>query len=418
MGDRAVTRARSLAATVALTIAIALPRFAGAEPHPGEVRAGVDVFAEPASGLSLTVVTPSVNGKVDLRRWLTAYVDWTADVVSGATPRTYGAVDAISSATAFSEVRNQVGAAVEARTGPFSLRAGYHFSIENDYRSHQLALDGRIDLLQHDTIIDVRWAHDFDSVCDLDNRGLSVLQRQPLSNSVGCFAGHAGLTEEPLGVDAVEVSLTQTLTPRLIGVLTGYSEHLAGFQSNPYRRVALLGDAILAQESDPGVRDRGAVGVKLRYAATARGALGADVRLYRDTWDIESLTAQLSWDQLLLGERLRLQARARYYQQSQAFFFRDAGSAGSYEKTGPVGAYFTGDRELSPFSDLLIGGALYYRARPLPGRRLGRMFHALDVGAHLTLMKFFSFAITPPDAPRMSGVIDALTAGLSAVGEF
>ncbi len=399
-------------ALLLLGLALA-PAIAFADEHPGEVRASLDVFSEPAPAQSVTVVTPSVSGKVDLKRWLSARIDWNADVVTGATPRTYGAPDVISSATAFSELRNSIGAQLEARTGPFSAHAGYRFGIENDYRSHVLTAGARVDLFDHNTVIAADYAHNFDSVCDLDNRGLAVTQRQPLSSSVGCFAGHPGLVEEPLAIDSAEVSVTQTLTPRLIGALVGYSEHVAGFQSNPYRRVRLDGGMVFAQESHPLLRDRGAVGVRLRYAfASKRAVLGADVRLYRDSWEIQSITGELSWDHLVLGDRLRYRARVRYYQQSQASFFRDAGASNSYERTGPVGQYFTGDRELSPFGDLLVGGALFYRTT------IRRAFHSLEAGVHADLIKVFANSITPPNLPRTTGVIDALSVGLSAVAAF
>jgi hypothetical protein len=385
---------------------------------PGEVAAAVDLFAEPASAAPVVVVTPAVRGRVDPLPWLGVRADWTSDVVTGATPRTYGTPDAVSAATPFSEVRNSLGAQVEARLRERArIYTGYRFGIENDYRSHVIQAGARVDLWQHDTVLALDWAHNFDSVCDLDNRGLAVTARQPLVSSLGCFAGQAGLTSEPLGIDAAQLSLTQVLTPRLEFQLVGSFEHADGFQSNPYRRVRLWGGTVEAQESHPRLRDRGALTARLRYALGRAGALGVDGRIYRDSWGILAVSGEASWDQLLAAGRWRVRVRARGYGQSRALFYRDAGEADSYERAGPPGQYFTGDREMAPLADVVIGGALWYRTGAA-GRRVARVLERLEVGARADVMKVFALSPEPPDAARTRGVIDALTLGLHALGAF
>src|SRR5206468_962804 len=109
-------------------------------------------------------------------------------------------------------------------------------------------------------------SHAFDSVCDLDQPGVALTLRQPLDTSRGCFVGVAGLTEESLGIDTLEATLTQTLSKKIIGAISGTYQHLDGFQSNPYRRVRLFGGLEQPQESHPRLRDRGAVTARLRRA--------------------------------------------------------------------------------------------------------------------------------------------------------
>ncbi|MGZ3429326.1 MAG: hypothetical protein ACXVCV_21895, partial [Polyangia bacterium] len=72
----------------------------------GEAHGTLRVFAQPAPSDYLIVLTPSVTGKVTALRWLSFDVDWTADIVTGATPRTYGSPDVVTAATPFTEVRN------------------------------------------------------------------------------------------------------------------------------------------------------------------------------------------------------------------------------------------------------------------------------------------------------------------------
>ncbi len=380
----------------------------------GDGEVGLYVLHEPAAGQPVVVVTPSLTASVDARDWLRLGLDWSADIVTGATARTYGATDAISSATPFSEIRNTFGPRAEFRRGRFTVAAGYRFGIENDYRSHQLSLSAKVDLNDKNTTLGIRYGHSFDSVCDLDQRGVSALERQPLSTSLGCFSA-TGLIAHRLDIDETSLTLTQVLSPTVVVSVIGDWEHVDGFQSNPYRRVRIDGEQIAAQESHPLLRDRGAVTLKLRgVAPRARLFVGAELRLYRDSWAVQSLTAQLSLGRRFLSDRLSLEARVRFYEQTGAFFFRDAGRADSYERAGPVGQWFTGDRELSPFGSISVGATVGWRA-------LGRPFHALtslELRLSADVVSLWSHALIAPSLPRSGGIIDGYALGLSAFAGF
>jgi hypothetical protein len=389
---------------------------ARAEAPGGQVEASLHVFGEPASSQPIAVVTPALRGRADIKKWISVGVDWTADIVTGATPRTYGTPDAVTAATPFDDVRSVQGARAEFNVGPFTASAGYHYGIERDYRSHVLSLGAKLDLFQHNTTLALDYAHDFDSVCDLDNGNLPVTLRQPLTKSHGCFAGTPGLTEEPVAIDDLVFTWTQVLAPRWIAVVGATYQHIDGFQSNPYRRVRLDGGTLFAQESHPRLRDRGSVNGRLRYAVLAHAVMGLDLRFYNDSWGIYSGSGDLSWDQEHFNGKLRWRAHVRYYQQTHAVFYRDAGWSNSYERAGPAGQYFTGDREMAPFGDLVVGGVLGYHKSS--DKRMAKMFKSIDVSLDLDLVKVFALSPLPPNLPRMSGVIDAVAAGLSFIGEI
>ena len=397
-----VQRSAALTAVLVATSALAA----------GDGEVGLFVLYEPAAGQPVAVVTPSLTAAVDARDWLRLGLDWSADIVSGATARTYGSVDTVSSATPFSEVRNTLGPRAELHRGRFTVAVGYHFGIESDYRSHQLSLSAKVDLNQRNTTLAVRYGHSFDSVCDLDQHGVGALARQPLSTSLGCFAA-TGLIAHTLDLDETSLSLTQVLSPTVVVAIVGDWERVDGFQSNPYRRVRL--DTTTAQESHPLLRDRGAVTLRLRGVAPgARLFVGAEVRLYRDSWAVQSLTAQLSVGRRFVDERLLLEARVRFYEQSGAFFFRDAGRTDSYERRGPVGSWFTGDRELSPFGSLGAGATVGWRAVVRPRRAL----QSLDLPLAADVISLWSHALLPPSLPRSGGLIDGYALGLSAFAAF
>lgn len=387
----------------------------------GDARAAVDIYTQPAPGDWLLVITPSVSADVNATKWLKFDVSWLADVVTGATPRTYGPPDVVTAATLFSETRNVLGAGASGTWGPATVSAGYAYGTENDYRSNLIRAGLKLDLAQHNTVIDARYSHSFDSICDLNQPGVPVLLRQPLDTSRGCFSGIASLTTESLNIDTVEASLVQTLTRTWVGTVIGSFQHLDGFQSNPYRRVRLNGGLFQAQESHPSVRDRGAITLRVRHAIEKwRATVGGDLRLYRDSWGVQSLTVEASWEQPFHKEKphWRWAVRARGYVQSSAVFYRDAGEPNSYDATGPVGSFFTADQALAPLADLLLGTRFTYTNSRPPERRYWRMFTGVDVTLKLDYVKIFPLSPEPPNAARARNWASALVLGASVTGKF
>ncbi len=404
---------RLLVLACLLTSAVALA------DERGDARAGVQLYVQPAPGDALFVVTPSAAAHVNATRWLAFDADWLADVVSGATPRTYGPADVISAATQFTETRNVLGIAAQATWRMLTFIGGYSYGTENDYRSHLLRLGLKADLLQHNTILSANYSHSFDSICDLNQPNTPVTLRQPLDRSTGCFSGIPQLTDESLGIDNIEVSWVQTLTQRWVGTLLASYQHLSGFQSNPYRTVRLSAGAFLAQESHPQVRDRGAVTARVRYAIEkVRGTLGFDLRLYRDSWGIQSLTAEASYEQPFVQAKpaWRFGVRARGYVQSGAVFFRDTTATDSYDRSGPVGSYFTADQALAPLADLLLGArATWAGSKPT---RYWRAFSDMEASMLLNWVRIFALTPDPPNVARTQGWASAILIGLSATGRF
>jgi uncharacterized protein DUF3570 len=403
----------------ALVLLAATATARAQETQRGEAYGSLRVFVQPVSPDWLLVITPAVTGKVRAWKWLSFDVDWTADIVTGATPRTYGSPDVVTAATPFNEFRNVIGAGASAAVGPAVISAGYDYGTEHDYRSNLIRFGLTLDLFNHNTNIALNYAHSFDSICDLLQPGVPVTLRQPLDTSNGCFSGNASLTEESLNIDTLEGTVTQTLTRSLVGSLAGSYQHLSGFQSNPYRRVRLDGGLFQAQESHPTVRDRGAITGRIRWAVSKLSAtLGADLRLYRDSWNVQSITGELSWDMPFHRDApaWRYVVRARGYVQSGAFFYRDVGYTDSYEKAGPVGSFFTADQELAPLADLLLGARFVHDASY--EQRKWKMFTNVQWSFTFDYVKMFALTPEPPNAPRLRGWASALVAGASATGRF
>ena len=201
------------------------------------------------------------------------------------------------------------------------------------------------------------------------------------------------------------------LSPILLSDLSATFQVLDGFQSNPYRRVRLFG-TVEAQESEPLLRQRVAVQARLALRGPrARGALGVLARFYYDTWGIKSGTAEVSWEEWLRPQFL-LRVRGRFYQQGRALFYRDAGETLSYESVGPVGQYFTGDRELSPFRDYLVGLKLAWVRNADERGKVLRWFEQMDLNAKVDLIDYQPMTPLPPNQARDVGLVNALIAEL------
>lgn len=349
--------ARAAAPLVAAGLALA------AAPARADDRAEVSTtfFQEQRQGGQggLTVVHPQVDVGFDLGNHVDVAAHYSADAVSGATAAVYS-VDAISSATQFDDLRHEGSLSL----GFFGRRSQVSFSAgvgrERDYLSLNFGGDASIDLPGKNTTLALSYSHGLDQVCDRDNAMATPLERRPLRGADPCekglFRGEAtaGMTVwRDLDIDTAQAAVTQNLSPTMNLQLALYGQVLSGFQSNPYRRVRVGPNE--PQEHMPDSRARLALSARLnRYVPRLRSALYLEGRAYSDTWGVSSGTFEMAYSQYL-GKSLLFRLRGRVYQQTAATFFKDAFF---YETESTAGAYFTGDRELSPVRNILFGAKL------------------------------------------------------------
>jgi hypothetical protein len=391
-------RRRSLQiSTLALTLA-GLGAGARAE-DPTEAAARLTFFREPSTDRNspgITVIHPQVDAAAPLGGGLGVSAGWEADAVSGATPSVFG-VDAVTSAS-FRDFRQQVHGGFSYNRPDAGIGAAYAYGWENDYRSHSLTVSTRDDLYDHNFTLAVSYTHNWDSVCDANNANAeTALQLQPLTSSAHCFKpvfmnGVPDVVTQPLRIDAVEPSLTWTMTPRLVAQGGGTIQILDGFQSNPYRSVEVGGERQTPQEHEPQFRQRYAVFGRMAYAFPQWRASGIGmVRLYQDSWAMQAVTGDLVVNKYLSSVML-LSLRGHYHIQSGASFYRDAVG---YRLDGPAGQYWTGDRELSPMSNYLAGGRMAFLRRPQQEHATWFAEMEADVKYEILVYKLAS-----PDAPN------------------
>jgi hypothetical protein len=359
--------------TLSLALALLGPAATARAEDPTEAAARLTFFREPstdAGNRGITVIHPQVDATAPLGGGLGVSAGWEADAVSGATPPVFGprtGVDAITAATDFHDFRQQAHGGFSYNRPDAGIGATYAYGWEHDYRSHSLTVNTRDDLYDHNFTLAVSYTHNWDSVCDANNANAeTALQLQPLTSSAHCFkpvynAGVPDVVTKPLRIDAVEPSLTWTMTPRLVVQGGGTIQILDGFQSNPYRAVLVGSQHQTPQEHEPQFRQRYAVFARAAYAFPQWRAAGIGmVRLYQDSWAVQAVTGDLVVNKYLSSVML-LSLRGHYHIQSGASFYR---GGDGYRVAGPAGQYWTGDRELSPMSNYLAGGRMAFLRRP------------------------------------------------------
>jgi hypothetical protein len=329
------------------------------------------LFYEAPTRSHMFVYTPGVDLAAKPTDWLGVNAGYEADVVSGASvavkagpayAATHPGADVVTSASVH-DVRHQGKGGLTLTHGNTTYAGGYAYSTENDYHSNSFFVTAKTDALEHDTEFEIGYAKNLDQVCDrTQSPNVTPSRAFALEDSVGCFVKSNDLrTRRDVNVDAFEGSWTQAWTPIFATQLVYTGQIVDGFQSNPYRSV-ILGEGLKAQEHHPNDRARHALSLRANYfIRPIRAAVHAGVRGYADTWDIKSFTAELELEKYV-GDALRAAIRGRFYKQSGALFFSDDYSGGD-PPLGPKGQYFTGDRELSPFTSVLAGMHATYTFR-------------------------------------------------------
>jgi hypothetical protein len=308
----------------------------------------------------LSVIHPQLDVGTDIGSHVTFDAGYSADAVSGATSTTYQ-VDAVSAATTFSDLRHEGTIALGFKGRRSSLTFSASLGTERDYLSRSVGGVASIDLPGRNTTVALGYSHSFDTVCDKDNGNAMPLERRALIGTDPCTKKDLLLTQDnpgttiwkDLAIDTAQFTLTQNLTPTSNLQIAAYGQVLEGFQSNPYRRVRVGGNS--PQEHVPDTRARWSLTARVnRFLPKLHSAVHFGVRFYDDTWRVVGGDAELGYSQYI-GNSLLLTIHARVYQQSAASFFKDAFF---YQTESTAGEYYTGDRELSPVRNALIGSKL------------------------------------------------------------
>jgi hypothetical protein len=376
----------------------------------------------------LTVIHPQLDFSADLGETVNLALGYSADVVSGATAAVYS-TDAISTATTFSDTRHEGTVTLGFKGKRSTFSATGIVGTERDYESIAANGTAAIDLPGRNTNVALTYTHNWDQVCDRDNADLGPLERHALIGADPCPKKVVRGVDEmgddtvwrDLTIDTAQATVTQNLSPTSNAQVALFGEVLEGFQSNPYRRVRV--GANEPQEHIPDTRARLALEARLNeYLPKLHAAVQASLRGYSDTWGVDSGTAELDYSQYA-GDSLLLRIRARIYQQTAARFFKDAFF---YETEAAAGEFFTGDRELAPVRNVLVGAKLTFIDASDEKKVLG-LFEKLQFNLKADLLFLDEVAADDPDANQAGRdkqfltegqFLDAFVLELGLLGEY
>ncbi len=279
---------------------------------------------------STRVIQPMIDAQLEISDTETFEVHGLVDSITSASAATGAPVMPGQRVPQFDELRYEGGVSYSHAFDGFRLGGTFKTSTESDYDSNYLGLRGELSLLDKNTVLALNVGRSFDHVTD----GVSGM----------------GNVDASLNVGNASLSLTQLLSPRLVGSLNWDFIDAHGFQANPYRKVT--GGTAPVAEKVPDLRLRNAVyaGVRgiLPDGATT-GVLG--YRFYIDDWGILAHTVEARViRELTRGLELRL--RYRFYVQGKADFYEDTYTATQIMNN----PYVAADAKLSAFHTQTFGG--------------------------------------------------------------
>jgi hypothetical protein len=228
--------------------------------------------------------------------------------------------------------------------GPHHITPQFAYSTESDYISYGGALNYSLDLNEKNTILNLGWSHNWDTILP--------------GNSPYIFSNQQKDTDDIL------VGVNQLLGPKTVLTANFTFRNSHGYLNDPYRGVlfddafqADLNNPILYPEHRPDFRQSyiGFVSL-LQYVTPLHGAIEASYRPYYDSFGVVSHTLDLSWHQKI-GQRLLISPLFRYYYQTAADFYATQfpGDPLNPLDPTPVPQYYSADYRLSKMETFTYG---------------------------------------------------------------
>ena len=332
--------------------------------HADGVTSAVYVRADTDDTL---VVSPRIHASTHLTDPTQFDATYAADVWTSAS------VDIRASASKqVTEQRNELDVGLAHQMGDVEVRGSYRYSVENDYVSHGATFGTAVDLANKSSTV-----------------ALSAFGFQDV-------VGRAGdpMFSRALATLGGRATFTQLLDPRMFIQLNYEFGALRGYQASPYRFVGIgaaatgfgcVGATQCFREHVPDLRVRHAFAALLRRALSSTLSLGADYRVYIDSWQqlSHTLSAQLAWSP---SHDSLLALRYRFYTQRGAYFYSQI-----YTSQPDLTAYVTRDRELSPMYNQRLGLDLETRSR-LDAKHGSFVMHLAGGGVMYSYQAFVGLA--------------------------
>ncbi len=253
---------------------------------------------------------------------------------------TSASVDVITSASPYSERREEKSIGGDFLVDSSTISIGYANSEENDFSARTAAFSVSNDFFGDLTTLSLGYVRGWD---DVGKTG------DPL------FAEHADRQRYRIG-------LSQIVSKDMIMAFSFETVTDEGFLNNPYRSVRYIDPASakgysFEPEVYPRTRTSNAVAIRGRYALPYRASLSGEYRFFSDSWGIEAQNIAVGYTHAYRQDWL-FDLRYRYYSQGRADFFSDLFPYRQAQN------FLARDKELSAFSNHSFGISASYRFQP------------------------------------------------------
>ena len=280
-------------------------------------------FREP----STRVVQPIAEIAKDLPHGWEVRANYLLDAITSASV----AAGTLTGDNIFTEVRNEVGLQFSKRWAKTQASLGYRYSAESDYWSHTLNAAVSQHVWEDTGVLSASGGVGFDA---MSSRGRTPSCARPGELDCHLRSYFGGL------------AYSQILSPRLIVQGSAELGYLDGFQANLYRSVPNHG-----YEAVPSQRTRLALAPRIAYYFPGSGTgLQVHYRYYRDTWSVDSHTAEARvYQEITHDLEVRLGLRA-YFQTPADFWCDWMAHPDCY---APSAQYYPGDPKLARVRTLM-----------------------------------------------------------------
>ena len=306
-------RARLLGPLAALLSCTCVAAFAATLPEDL-----AELMYHSYDGGGVQVTGPALKVRKGIGNELSASASYYVDSITSAS------IDVITSASPYTERREEVGVGLDWLKGNSLMSIGYMTSDESDYQSGTWSVGVAQDFFGGMSTLSLGYMRGDDTVSRIDT-----------------------VFEDRIERNSYSLGWSQVLTPRIVASLDYEAILETGFLNNPYRSARVLG----AQVPELYPRARNSHSVALRgIGMVAEGtALELGYRWFRDTWQVQAHTLEAA-----LARRIRrgltAELSVRLYTQDAASFYADNFDT-PFE-------FMARDKELSTFSSQAVGARL------------------------------------------------------------
>ncbi|MFM1885541.1 MAG: hypothetical protein RL026_698 [Pseudomonadota bacterium] len=289
-----------------------------------------DLLYHRYSGGGVTVDGPSMLVRKQFGESVSVSANYYVDLISSAS------VDVVTTASPYTEEREQKSLAVDYLRGQSTYSAGVVNSSESDYVADTAWVSVAHEMFGDMTTVTLGYSQGRD---EIGKRGDPLFREQ-------------------LDRRNYRFGLTQVLTRELLAGVNLETITEQGYLQSPYRSLRYLtpqpGLWAYGPEQYPGTRTSTAAAARLKGYLPWRASAELHYRYFTDTWGVRAHTAGLEYLHPV-GDRWTLSGRYRHYRQGAADFYADLFPRADAQN------FMGRDKEYSTFRSHALGLGASYR---------------------------------------------------------